>query len=671
LDAQHYRLAFWKRGPREINYRRFFDVNELAALRQEDPEVFNATHAFVLSLVEEGVLDGLRVDHVDGLLDPLGYLERLRGEVKRRAPARDGRGEFPIVVEKILTPGEQLRKSWPVQGTTGYEFLNDLEDAFLHADGYDKIEHDYRALRRLTNGRFADFAHAGKIKILEGALRADVDRLARLLEPLAGERNGKSSGDLASGIIQFIASMPVYRTYVDGRSSLPDPADVAVIERAVCGVQERAAGQQNAVVALIREAITEPGPLGERLTFVQRLQQTSGPATAKGVEDTALYVYVPLASRNEVGGAPDRPLADAVTRLHRANADRAESWPSALICTNTHDTKRSADVRARLDVLSECAAEWHRSVARWRRLNQRHRSTVKGRVAPDTNTEYLLYQTLVGIWPSPRPGRRVEDLPDRAWLESAHERIEQYMLKAVKEAKTKTSWTEPDEAFETALKQFIGAVLTGGDDSPFLLDVARFVGHVATVGHLNALSRVLVHLTSPGVADTYQGDELWFFALVDPDNRRPVDYERRQVLLSEVEKPGALRGLHPTDERTKLGLVRRVLDIRRENAALFTRGSYTPLEVRGMLADHVIAFARRIDNIQAIVIAPRLVAPLFSAERQRIDWKDTHVVLPEAARDRKIRMVLEDRDLGVSSVMSSLALAETLTDLPLAVLLSS
>ena len=667
LDAQHYRLVFWRRGPAEINYRRFFDVNELAALRQEDPEVFAETHELILSLVGERVIDGLRVDHVDGLLDPLGYLERLREEVERRVPADDG-GVFPIVVEKILSPGEKLRRSWPVQGTTGYEFLNDLEDVFLHADGYAAIERGYRSLRRLTSGDFADVAHDGKVKILEGALRADVDRLVRQLQPLADDRS-REPKELANGIVQFIAALPVYRTYVDGRSVEPDPEDVRVLDRAVEVARARADGK-SPVVDLIRSIVLDASS-DARLGFVQRLQQTSGPATAKGVEDTALYIYVPLASRNEVGGAPDRPLDDAVARLHRANGERACSWPSALTCTNTHDTKRSADLRARMDVLSECAPEWKRCVARWRRLNQRHRSTVKGRLAPDTNTEYLLYQTLIGIWPAPRPGRRSDDLPDRSWFESAKERLEQYMLKAVKEAKTRTSWTEPDEAYESALKQFIAAILAPSDESPFLTDVARFVGHIATAGHWNALARLLIHATSPGVPDTYQGDEIWFFALVDPDNRRPVDYGRREQLLSAVATAGALRGLQPSDERLKLGMVQRLLNIRRDHAALFTAGRYMPLEVRGAQADHVIAFARTTETAQAIVIAPRLIQGLLTSNRALPDWEDTEVILPQPFQRDSYRVILEERELAISRVSPGLALAGLFSDLPLALLLSS
>jgi (1->4)-alpha-D-glucan 1-alpha-D-glucosylmutase len=669
IAAQHYRLTHWRRGPEEINYRRFFDVNDLAALRQEDPEVFAATHEFILTLVGEGLVDGLRLDHVDGLLDPLGYLERLRAEIERRTPHGGGEDVFPIVVEKILSPGEKLRESWPVQGTTGYEFLNDLEDVFLDPAGYAQVERAYRSARRLTSGDFADVAHAGKVRILEGALRADVARLERLLRPALAADASDASVKAGRGIVQFIAALPVYRTYVDDRSPT-HPDDVAVVDRTVEAIRRREGlGNESGECAVIRDALLGELAWNERLAFVQHLQQTSGPATAKGVEDTALYVYVPLVSRNEVGGSPDRPLDDAVGRFHRANVERACRWPSALTCVNTHDTKRSADVRARLDVLSECASEWQRCVARWRRLNRRHRPTVKGRIAPDTNTEYLLYQTLIGIWPTPRPARRADDLPDRGWLESARARLEQYMLKAVKEAKTRTSWTDPDKAYEAALEQFIGAILTVGEDAPFLADVARFVARIAYAGHWNALARVVLQLTSPGVPDSYQGDELWCFALVDPDNRRPVDYARREQLVGAAAT-GSLDALHPSDERLKLGLLQRLLNIRRSHAALFTGGSYTPLEVRGPLAAHLIAFVRSNADAHVVTIAPRLVARIVRPDGTISDWGDTEIVLPQGFRGGIFRDVFRDRDLEVSGDAASFTGSRILTGLPFAVLLS-
>lgn len=678
LDAQHYRLISWKRGPDEINYRRFFDVNDLAALRQEDPNVFRESHALILSLVAEGVIDGLRVDHVDGLADPLGYLTQLREAID--APS------FPIVVEKILSPGEALREGWPVEGTTGYEFLNDLEDVFLDPAGAASIESAYRRTRRLTRGRFADVAHEGKLRILSGPLRADVLRLVRQLAALIAAGGGPPlpDADMEAGITQFIAALPVYRTYVDGRTA-PHPDDVAVIDRAVKIASERMQGapilrvvELVADVALGRANERHPlPPWPQRLTFIQRLQQTTGPATAKGIEDTALYVYVPLVSRNEVGGAPDRCLDDAVGRLHRANLVRARLWPGALTCTNTHDTKRSADVRSRLDVLSEVAKEWQRTVARWRRLNHRHRSLVRGRLAPDTNTEYLLYQTLVGIWPTPAAGR-VDDVPDSAWRDSARKRLEKYMLKAVREAKTRTTWTEPDEQYEAALKSFIQLVLEPSVDAPFLPDVARFVARVAPFGQWNALARLLVHLTAPGTPDTYRGDELWFFTLVDPDNRQPVDYAARQQLLDEVDRGegngwGGVRwdGPLPLSDRQKIDLLRRALHTRRAQPLLFSRGSYQPLEVRGARAAHITAFLRAHSDHRAIVVAPRLLASITDTQTGTPDWADTELLLPSDLSGRRLRQVLLGTDLSVPDDGPVLRLSEILKELPLSLLSSS
>jgi (1->4)-alpha-D-glucan 1-alpha-D-glucosylmutase len=667
VDAQHYRLVFWRRGPTEINYRRFFDVNELIALRQEDPAVFTATHELILSLVTEGILDGLRVDHVDGLLDPLGYLERLRGEVERRAPRDNAVAPFPIVVEKILSPGEKLRRDWPVQGTTGYEFLNDLEDLFVDSSGYQQIENSYRSMLGLTSGDFAEFAHAGKVRILDGPLEADVGRLTRLLEGVVGD--GRDTSNLRRGIVEFVAALPVYRTYIDSRSASPSEEDMAVIDRAAEKAQASTGAPEVDVVrdVVIGRGNNASGKRDQRLVFVERLQQTSGPATAKGIEDTALYQYIPLASRNEVGGAPDRPLDDTVERFHRANTERACSWPSALICTNTHDTKRSADVRARLDALSERAADWLAHVERWRQLNARHKTMVKGKPAPDPNAEYLLYQTLIGIWPSAAPRQQGATLPDRSWLESARERIEQYMLKAVKEAKTDTSWTDPNEEYETALKNFIGALLSGTDGDAFLGDVAQFTSTIAIIGYWNALARVLLHLTSPGVPDTYQGDELWFFALVDPDNRRPVDYEKREQLLSTLTSP--LHRLHPSDERLKLGVLHRLLEARRRSPGLFMAGAYLPLEVQGDHAKRLVAFARRTDSEYAIVIAPRLLAPLVSAESLATEWGSTQIVIPNELRGRRGRSVLGDEEFTLPE-NGLLRMAQIRVNVPLALLLS-
>jgi (1->4)-alpha-D-glucan 1-alpha-D-glucosylmutase len=697
LDAQHYRLVHWRRAPEEINYRRFFDVNELVALRQEDPEVFEATHALVLRWVRDGVVDGLRIDHVDGLLDPLGYLERLREAVEeaRGAPPENhdranssadrhhslAPDTFPILVEKILSPGEQLRADWPVQGTTGYEFLNDLEDVFLDAHGYDDVERCYRRLRRIDGERFEDVARRGKLQILNGPLRADVVRLARLLHPLVHHAHRDwTLPQLADGIARFIAALPVYRTYVDGRTPAPHPHDVAVVERALGELRAtdvpapaREIAELVGDIVLGRAGDQAGGDDAARLGFVQRLQQTSGPATAKGVEDTALYIYVPLASRNEVGGAPDRPLADAVRRFHDANAERRSCWPSTILTTNTHDTKRSADVRARLDVLSEIPEEWHRCLQRWRRLNRKHRTTVRGRLAPDTNTEYLFYQTLVGIFPAPRPGRRADDLPAREWRASARDRLAPYMLKAVKEAKMRTSWTEPDEAFEKALERFIVAVLEPAEEAPFLQDVARLVARIAPAAQINALGRIVLQHTAPGVPDLYRGDELWNFTLVDPDNRRPVDWNRRKALLNASDGEELARD--PGSDQAKLALTRRLLQLRREAPPLFLDGEYRALAVRGPRAEHLVAFARATATQRMVVVVPRLLSSSFdsgetSAERTPVsDWGTTFVELPPESHGRSWRSALEHRTVSTEAG-DELAVAELFRAQPLAVLLS-
>ena len=641
LDAQHYRLVHWRRGPAEINYRRFFEVNDLAAIRVEDEVVFHETHAYIVRLVNEGVIDGLRVDHVDGLRDPLQYLERLRAAV----PART-----PIVVEKILSPGESLRPDWPVQGTTGYEFLNALEDLFIDPAGFTAIERAYRTFRRLGTTTFRDIARAAKSSILRAALRADVARAVDLVLPLvraAGHPWGRD--DIAAGIVALTAALPVYRTYVDGHHGI-DAVDRDVIERAM---REAVAPTEldREVLAFLGSLILDGAsadPNG-RLRFVQRWQQLSGPAAAKGVEDTALYVYVPLVSRNEVGGAPDHPLAHAVAELHAMNRQQQERWPLGLRATNTHDTKRSADVRARLDALSEIPRDWERAVRRWRRLNAKHRRTVNGRVSPDTNTEYMAYQTLVAIWPSPRARRRADDLPDRAWRDTACERLTRYMLKAAREAKTRTSWVEPDAAYEDAVRAFIAAILEPAEDAPFLTDVARLVARIAPVGAWISLARVAIHLSAPGTPDLYQGDELWNHTLVDPDNRRPIDYGSRMTVLSELARvEHELRSgttLDVADPRLKLLVTHRLLASRRAAPDLYQNGDYRALACCGARATRVFAFARSHGGSHLVVIAARPVDELARAKADAW-WGDTVVELPPSLRGRHWRSDIVRRDFG-------------------------
>src|SRR5258705_109314 len=519
LAHQHYELAFWRSAQRDLNYRRFFDVNDLICLRVEREEVFEATHRAVLQFVGAGVVDGLRVDHVDGLLEPRRYLERLRAAVDRRRPPTADGGRFPIVVEKILAAGEALPAEWPVDGTTGYELMTTL-------------------------------AHV--------------------------RRRGHA-----------------------------DAAATDALERAL----------------LDRWSDAEPEAARARLAFVLRWQQLTGPAAAKGVEDTALYVYAPLASRNEVGGDPGVPVAGAVGRLHERLAERATRHPRALNATNTHDTKRSADVRARLDALSEVPVAWERRLRQWRRHHRDLQTLVAGRLAPTRATDNFIYQALVGLWPV---GSGVRATDDDRWLADVKKRLTTYIQKAVREAKGSTSWTDPDAEYESAIERFIAGMLDRPTNARFLHDVEQFVASLVPAGRWNALGRLVVHLTAPGVPDLYQGDELFFRALVDPDNRRPVDWDRRARMLAALA--GALdpaaqidRGrlaewcARPEDDELKLYVTARLLHLRRRHRAFFEHASYTPVGVEGDEREHVFAFQRARHGDALLVVVPRLTAGLPGA----------------------------------------------------------
>ncbi len=610
LAAQPYRLVFWRLASREINYRRFFTINDLVGVRVEDPAVFAATHHLLLRWVSEGFVDGLRIDHVDGLLDPLGYLRRLR-----RAVARAGRPALPLFVEKILGRHESLARDWPVAGTTGYDFLAEVEDLLIDARGLEQVARAYRSFAGGPRD-FATVARWGKRKVLREQLASDVRRLVALIP---GTRP-REAEHLARAVREVIVQLPVYRTYV--RSSLRKAklAARALLTRAVGQARREGRARPWAIDRVVRAL--------ERREFLQRFQQLCVPATAKGVEDTAFYAYVPLLSRNEVGGDPGVPLQDAVVTSHDAARRRATRWPDAQLAVTTHDTKRSADVRARLDVLTELPHDWAACVRRWHSWNRPLRRRQAGVVLPDPVTEYLVYQSLVGVWP-------LEDAP----LGSLRSRLEAYALKAAREAKRRTSWRQPDPAFESALLAFVRDLLDPVRSAHFLADIRTFVTRIAPFGLWNALARTLVQLTAPGVPDTYQGDEAWTFALVDPDNRRPVDFARRQRALAALRRRAAhdqhrlLATLmsHPADPRCKQYLLWRLLSARRAHPDLFRRGDYLPLRAVGTQASHVVAYARRRGDAWAVAVAPRHTVSLLrgaAAVPVGAVWGDTRVRLP-------------------------------------------
>ena len=668
LRLQHYRPTYWRRAAREVNYRRFFDVNELVALRAEDAHVFDETHRLPLAWVADGTVQGLRVDHVDGVLDPLGYLRRLRAAVG---------ADVPLYVEKILSPGEQLRDEWPVQGTTGYEVLNDIDTLFLEPGGVQSIERTYRALLPATRRArdFHEVAYEGKVYVLHGSLDADARRLARLLRPIArADARAAALGedDLRHAIVEVIAALAVYRTYVDERGASEE--DRRLVQAAAAEARQRGEAAPEAI-DLLEDVLLLRGAAGEererRLHFARRFQQVSGPATAKGVEDTALYRYAPLVSRNEVGGDPTRPPADAVSRVHDANARRRARWPLALVCTNTHDTKRGADVRARVNVLSEMPDVWRDCVVRWTRAHRAFKPRLGRRRAPDVYSEYLLYQTVVGAWPL-----------DAAFDAGEFaERIKAYMLKAVRESKSRTSWAEGDEAFERALADFVDALLLGERGRQFREDVRELVARVARPGLWNALSRLLVHLAVPGTPDLYQGDELWSFTLVDPDNRRPVDYALRERLLGEVERGARLDAVPRAaflaellagveDGRAKLYLTRQLLQARRHWPALFREGSYEPVAAEGARAAQLFAFLRRGGGRAVLAVAPRLVAGLAAvgAAPTGAVWEETRLPLPAALAGVRWTCLLSGRTLPTAGGAPALLAADALATFPVALL---
>ncbi len=634
LEAQHYRLGFWRSGARRINYRRFFDISELAGTRVEDGDVFAALHEKTLALVSRGAITGLRVDHIDGLRDPTQYLQRLE---RAASDAADGRKPY-IVVEKILSHDETMPADWPIQGTTGYEFVRALNGVFVDADGLAELERIYEKFLGFAQP-FEDRLYQQKKRVIRDLFPNEIHRRSAELRRLAlADLHARDlyDYDLDAALVEVAACFPVYRSYAGTTAS---EQDRRWNDSAVAAAQERAPHVAAGAFDFLRRVLSmegfEQAPADMRqpwADFVCRWQQLTGPIVAKGLEDTALYQDFRLLSLNSVGGEPDagRELMQ-VEAFHRHNQYYCQHWPHSMISTSTHDSKRSEDVRARLHVLSDMPVAWSRALSRWAGQNGRHKQMVAGRAVPSRNVEVLIYQTMLGAWPL-----------DQSEVGAFIERLEAYLIKASREAKLETSWLDTNEEYEGALIGFVRAIT---DDAELMRDFASLQQRIAFYGAINGLSQVILKATSPGVPDFYQGTELWTFTLVDPDNRRAVDFDRRQRLLQELnglaerDPVTTCRELLRTwqDGRIKLFVTQRALAARGRHSALFTKGDYLPLRATGERADDVCVFARRHEASWTITAVPMRVGKLGAAgawPTGKRCWKNTILEIPAEAPKR-------------------------------------
>lgn len=622
LSEQFYRLSYWKVAADEINYRRFFSVNELISLNIHLDEVFDHTHAFILKLIRSGLISGLRIDHVDGLQDPTRYLKRLR----KAAP------ETYLLVEKILASEEELTREWPVQGTTGYDFLATVNGVFCETTNEKAFTEIYHGITG-SEVPFEELVRRNKQIIISEDMAGDVYNLAQLVKRIAdSERHGQdlTMYGLQRAVREVLSAFPVYRTYLS--SEYVPESDRTSILRSVETSRARRPSLANELDFIERFLCLQfPDYLAEDqkqqwLHFVMRFQQCTGPLMAKGFEDTVFYNFNRLVSLNDVGGNPG-VFGFSLKKFHDFNLKRQALWPHAMNATSTHDTKRGEDVRARLNVLSEIPEEWDSRIRNWVAINSNKKKRVRDREAPDKNDEYHLYQTLVGAFPFNR-----DEYP--AFVE----RIKTYVVKAVREAKVHTAWLKPDNEYEDAFVSFARAVLESGDGDPFFDSFLPFQRKVAHYGVLNSLSQTLIKVTSPGVPDFYQGTELWDLTLVDPDNRRPVDFPLREGLLEEIMErtDSGLKAFiaevlaNPEDGRVKMFLTTRLLKIRSEFPELFRDGTYSAVQAGGTLGAHLVTFKRSHGKHTALILAPRFftsLVPEGCMPLGQATWKDTFIQL--------------------------------------------
>ncbi len=718
IEQQSYRLAFWRVAAEEINYRRFFDINELAALRVEDPDVFEASHALIFDLLHDMPRCGLRIDHPDGLWNPPVYFlnlqvafaaSRLHAHYPDDSPAElharitawleqhmahhGATAPLPlyVVAEKILAEHEPLPTDWTVHGTTGYDFLNDTNGVLVdrqHQRAFTSLYHSFIK----EKPSYPMLVNNAKKRIMNISLASEIYELSYRLERIVEtNRNYRdfTLNSLTLAIREIVACMSVYRTYVteDGKMS---ERDQSYIKQAVREASRRNPSLPRSVISFMRDTLTlrnlhefAPDQQDVLINFVMRLQQLTSPVMAKGLEDTTFYVYNRLISLNEVGGHPDHFGLD-LDAYHQRNQHRQQRWNATMLTLSTHDTKRSGDVRARLNVLSEVPTLWRERLQRYARLNATRKmgNEDNAEPVPDRNDEYLLYQTLLGVWNDEQPGK-----PAFATL---RERVTAYMEKAIKEAKVHTNWLNPNEEYEAAMHHFLQSIL---DDrgknrkNNFLVEMGSFRQHIAFYGYLNSLVQTVLLLTTPGVPDIYQGTEMIDFSLVDPDNRRPVDYQHRRTQLEALQQrirhdqPNLIpmvRELldHPGDGTAKLYILMQILQMRRHHAELFWLGNYVRLDTTGTRAQHVIAFARSYNGTHAVVVVPRWIVDLTENREQMPHgalWQNTALTLPAAELHQPLTNLLTGETLTPTANQhyAELPLAAILRHFPVAVLITT
>ena len=713
LGKQVWRLSHWRVASEEINYRRFFDINALGAIRMEYAGVFNEIHKLTFRLIAEGKVTGLRIDHIDGLYNPSEYFDKLQKNcfVRRQAAlyeesksndlsGREGSDvekellqryeetrssdpqfkPFYVIGEKILTKGEKVPDQWRIHGTTGYTFLNSLNGIFVDMKNGKFFDAVYSNFIK-SNINFQDVTYEKKKLVMQEAMSGEVNALAHRLSNIS-EKNRHTKdftlNSLIKVITEVIACFPIYRTYI---SSLDIKEERQYIETAVSKAKRRNPAISRFIFDFLKDVLllNIPEELNENdkyewLDFTMKFQQITGPVMAKGLEDTAFYVFNRLVSLNEVGGSPDR-FGTPLDAFHGQNIETIKSWPHTLITTSTHDTKRSEDVRARINVLSEMPRHWKECLIKWNRYNKAKKKIIDGRPAPELNEEYLLYQTLLGAWPISVMNKEEYDL--------FKTRIRDYMLKAVREAKVNTSWINPDTEYEEALTLFVEVVMNDTPENRFLSDFKIFQKTISGYGMYNSLSQTLLKIASPGVPDFYQGTEIWDFSLVDPDNRRPVDYAARAAMLEKLRNLEAKSSLikiareltvSKEDGLIKLYLTAKALNYRKEHAEVFKKGDYMPLDSGGSEADNVCSFVRRLEDRTVLAAAPRFFTKLVPQHEElpfgNEVWKDSFVFLPFETEGARYRNILTDEIVNTVSLdgKTGMYLSQVFANFPVALL---